>query len=474
MALLVRPTFKLNGKEERITNTYLYVIPGFNEDDSPVSVWQYYLGSDGLGYHSDKQSKARLILPGDYWFYLSKEELDSPVSKLKKADCMGAIKVENQREQEIILDPHFDLELHLDNFDENHFTPYCFDTNSLGVAMIKFDYELKSETEGDDFVADETCFTIKKDGREVFKGKFTPAEHGDSEFLKLGRHTFEWDGYDNNNKLDTTVFSEGGLSFEVLVKKAGKEAKKDFTFTVERGKATHTQIGQYYTIAGYSYSHPVPDKITKWIDLIIDRAAKRIEVFIAIDFQNERNLQATTYPTFNDLRNLAEDGINKYWSTVIRVGSDIYSVETNVKRRNSECIGVDLYLVTANRFGFSHNSGIIDASFKYLKGYYDANYQGNATARADDAFRETAAHEFGHSVLESFGGRKFSWRHKGTSSFTQRRLPLSPRYPTFGPIDLMFYHQRTGRPPNYYNRVIAVEDDVRRLIALYSIEFDKD
>lgn len=474
MALLVRPTFKVNGKEEKIKNMYLYVIANFREDGTPLRVWQYYLGDDGVGYHSDKQNKGRLMFANTYWFYLSKEKLKSPTSKIKEDDCMGPIDVENKKEQEVILDPQFELELHLDNFDDNHFTPYCFDNNSLDKSMIKFEYELKSETEGDDFVADETCFTINKDGSEVFKGKFTKSEHEDSKFLKLGKHTFEWDGYDNSDKLDTTVFTEKGLSFEVLVKKAGKEVKKDFTFTVERGDTTHTRIGQYYNAAGYSYSGSVSNDTVEWIDLTIDRANKKIEVFIAIDFQNEKNLQSTTYPTFSDLKSLAETGIKKYWSRDVDINAVKYKVVTNIENRDTNCIDVDLYLNTDEDEDYSHNSGIIDASVVYNKGLFDKFRPRTARVDADNEYQFLAAHEFGHSVLELFGGKKFSWKHKGTTTFlTQNPLDKAPTYRLIGEIDLMYYFSN-GRPNTFYNRVIAAEEDVKRLMALYSVEFDED
>lgn len=470
MALLVRPTFKENGKKEKLKNKYLYVVTDFSSDDRPAGTWLWYIGEDGCGYHSRKQGKARLIYPGKYWFYLSSEEVKSPMSTIKKEKCLGPIVVEKKKEQEIVLKPHFDIELITDDFDENKLTPYSFDNNRLADSKVEFVYELKSDTEGSNFKADEICFRIIKDGEELFKQEYTGEKDETSELLRPGKHRFEWDGYDNNGILDTTNFKEEGLVFEVLVKKGGEEKKKDFKICVERGDTIHSKIGKYFKMAGYTYSGSVPNETVDWIDLIINKARHKIEILVAIDFQNERNIEPTDSPNFDDLVIMSIEAIKRYWTRSIEIDGLFYRVETKVIRRDFDCVDVDLYVKKSSRFGRSHNTGIIDASFKYLKGYF-AERGGKQSADKD--FLETAAHEFGHYILEMFGGRKFSWKHKGTSSLGQRVLDDSPSYPMAGEIDLMYYY-KGSRPWDFFTRLLVAEDDVKRMLALYSVDFDED
>lgn len=82
-----------------------------------------------------------------------------------------------------------------------------------------------------------------------------------------------------------------------------------------------------------------------------------------------------------------------------------------VNNRKNRSIDVDLNIETGNKYARSHNSGIIDATFTYNKGFYRG-----MNASADRDFMLVAAHEFGHSVLDCFGGSNLSWSHKGSTN----------------------------------------------------------
>ncbi|ARU57126.1 hypothetical protein OLMES_3083 [Oleiphilus messinensis] len=94
---------------------------------------------------------------------------------------------------------------------------------------------------------------------------------------------------------------------------------------------------------------------------------------------------------------------------------------------------------------------------------------------ANIAFSETAAHEIGHEILSAYGGDKYSYSHKGSSSILTQKTKTSANggvtYPSQGGIDLMKYYNGR-RPYNFYSRVFASEQDVKSLIWLASVRFD--
>lgn len=134
--------------------------------------------------------------------------------------------------------------------------------------------------------------------------------------------------------------------------------------------------------------------------------------------------------------------------------------------RSSDSIPLDVFIETDADYARSHNSGVIDGSMFYNQGFF-----GGANAAADQDFEGTAAHEFGHSVLQAAGGISLSWTHKGSTTLAQTTSSRATTHPTTGEIDLMQYY--TDREPaDFYARVIAAEIDVKRAIGNASIDFD--
>ena len=200
---------------------------------------------------------------------------------------------------------------------------------------------------------------------------------------------------------------------------------------------------------------------SKWATSRVNLKSKVINIDIYIDFQ--RNSLSTA--DYTRLKNLAIKGIEQYWSRKINLSGQQFSVIVNVQHRRTESIDVDLYIETSSSYARSHNSGIIDASFKYNQGFYKG-----FPGQADKDFMLVSAHEFGHSVLEFFGGTGLSWRHKGsTTLLTQSTKSSTPGYPSKGEIDLMRYYDssKNKKPVSsamIYSRTIADEIDVKRLI----------
>lgn len=209
---------------------------------------------------------------------------------------------------------------------------------------------------------------------------------------------------------------------------------------------------------------------SKWATSRVNLKSRIITIDVYIDFQ-QNSLSIADYTR---LKNLAIKGIERYWSRRINLSGHPFNVIVNVHHRRSDSIDVDLYIETSSSYARSHNSGIIDASFKYNQGFYRGS-----PSQADRDFMLVSAHEFGHSVLEFFGGTGLSWRHKdSTTLLTQSTKTSTPGYPSKGEIDLMRYYDssKNTKPVSsgaIYSRTIADEIDVKRLIWLSQITIFK-
>ncbi|MFT7561198.1 MAG: hypothetical protein ACI93R_003123 [Flavobacteriales bacterium] len=174
---------------------------------------------------------------------------------------------------------------------------------------------------------------------------------------------------------------------------------------------------------------------------------------------------------FVRLKHLAIMGIGEFWSRRVDVAGQSFSVFVDIQSRaNNDAIDVNIIVNDKVQYGRSHNSGIIDAAFIYNKGRFQSQ-----PGRADKDFKLVSAHEFGHSVLDYFGGTKESWGHKGsTKVLLQSVKSTTAGFPNNGPIDLMMYYDTDK---NYipfsaeYSRTIAAEIDVKRLIWLSNLTF---
>jgi hypothetical protein len=203
-----------------------------------------------------------------------------------------------------------------------------------------------------------------------------------------------------------------------------------------------------------------------WAKSKVDLGAKTVTVEVYMDFQ-QNSLNSADY---NKLKSLASAGIKTYWGRQINVGDDKFIVSVDVFHRVNNSIDVDLYVADSTDYKRSHNSGLIDASFVYNKGFYRGwNNQG------DTDFMMVAAHEFGHSVLEYFGGTGLSWTHKGsTNKIMQNVKSSTPGYPPSGEIDLMKYYDADKHAVSRSDRrmrTLAEEQDVKRLVWLSNITF---
>jgi cephalosporin-C deacetylase-like acetyl esterase len=111
--------------------------------------------------------------------------------------------------------------------------------------------------------------------------------------------------------------------------------------------------------------------------------------------------------------------------------------------------------------------------------YHNTGYWNNKGQphNADPQFEHTAAHEFGHLILNVYGAGSspdYSWSHKGTSTvISQSPLP-GTSYPATGEVDLMKYTENSQLPGtyrDYWDRSIAAGQNVKSLLWLVRVEF---
>lgn len=205
-----------------------------------------------------------------------------------------------------------------------------------------------------------------------------------------------------------------------------------------------------------------------WAISTINLSTRSVSVTVFLDFQ-QNSLSAADY---SKLKSLAIAGIGQCWSRQINFNGDLFRVDLKVLDRKANSIDIDLKIEDGIKYGRSHNSGLVDATFIYNKGMYKG-----MNADADKDFMLVSAHEFGHSVLEYFGGADLSWSHKGsTSKILQSVMPTTLGYPSSGEIDLMKYYDDTKNAlsyPDIYRRSIADEVDVKRLIWMSAVSVVK-
>ncbi len=248
-------------------------------------------------------------------------------------------------------------------------------------------------------------------------------------------------------------------------------------------------------------------KDEKWADVVIDRSKSRIDVTIRVDIDpnikvkglspnastvaaitSDSNYVAsdqilnTQTKTDQQLRDLAITGINKYWSrnysshTLIQpdvpIGGKVYEVFTQAIITDQKALPSTK--VTFNTNGDWGRSNSIPGfrNVIYNVGYieYDFGWNYDIEVDADDDFEKTFAHEVGHSIVWEIRNWQESLTHEGSS--TKGQDPNNNyNYPTSGELDLIKY-SGIKPPPDFFDRVVANEEDVRGLIWVSRLKED--
>jgi hypothetical protein len=298
---------------------------------------------------------------------------------------------------------------------------------------------------------------------EVFDGATLLFSDIDTSGLLSGGD-WQWDGYDRSDVLDTKVLKSQDLKVRLTARNTQKEQVKEFKLS---NKANEVD----------------------WVDAKVDRNAQTVEVTVRPSFSDGGisgdPIPGYTPKTFGQLEAMAKQGIEMYWT---RDGSRANGTNSSVKTAKGKFKVTVIAEVNAKpqarNFPLIEN---LDNSFGrstsllgFQKIYHNPGWghlNGYSGSDVDALLKHTAAHEFGHLVLNEYGKSSnpdYSWTHKGTSTeYTQKKLPGNP-YPTgtADELDLMKYYSTTPPLVAEIARSIAATEDVKGLLWLNRIYFN--
>ena len=335
--------------------------------------------------------------------------------------------------------------------------------------------ELKSGTSKNrelvDFVVENRMDAADSVKLEVLDGeKPVYTEANTAPFLHPGKHPWQWDGYDTAGILDTKILKSPNLKVRLTATGAGKQQVTEVKLTCSAEEV-------------------------KWVDARIDRNAKTVEVTLRPSFSEGGSTGSTPglVPTpFSTLLGWAKEGIELYWSRNgsrgggiaegIATSKGVYKVTVKAEV-NVEPKAGNFPLIDSLSADFGRSTSLAIAR----KVYHNAGYafdqlvkrQGltaaDAANYAQEEFKETSAHEFGHLILNEYGGGlipNYSWTHKETSTLMQNPKANHPT-PSTGEVDVMHYFSSyTQTSTNLQKRMAASEQDVKSLLWLARVEFN--
>lgn len=343
--------------------------------------------------------------------------------------------------------------------------------------------------------AQEVTLQIRDGEEEIYKKVITsPSE------VSKGQHFWSWDGFDKNGILDTARLT--------------KAKRLNYKISVKRKNNIFSET-QYFKI---SYSE------VNWVDVKINRPDKKIFVTLRVNLRDRgaeglkgfRIQQTSSFGTYTNieidpprdvpaailkkwghppitsrtrsyenLRDLALKGIEKYWSRHslnigknIKVNSETYQVFVEAIYDEKGMIAPKIIFFTNKKDSNLNRSRnwSLSRELYYKVGYIqreDNNWEYINESEAIVDFQKTAAHEIGHKLLEEYGDMWYSYKHKGTSTLvTQVPLENTP-YPIIGEIDLMKYSSDMYYPSDYYDRVILSEKDLKGLLWFTKMKIEK-
>jgi hypothetical protein len=375
-------------------------------------------------------------------------------------------------------------------------------------------------------------------------------------FWPAGTYIIEWDGFDNNEIYDSALMTnEEGFVASIIgqaeqmqkkytmedpfmfkntevnwvdVKIDKKTKRIDTTLRVDlrdggaKGLNCYTHTEDETMLNGESNPfNGIRTTVCDW-----DKIPKSVK-----DYNKKEPIKTRT-KTFEQLKDLVIDGLAHYWGRNSKRGKNVmlsgepYEVYVNAVDCSKNALNALPLVYNTNgdwmRSGnpggsYSDNNldddalgalpdlGVIQR-LSYNTGYikHDWNNDKNNGWRyytdidnggyydAISEFKETAAHEIGHELLQAYGSTVYSWQHKGSSFyFPQDTKPikgdettlekikhwdempesLGKYYPKNGEIDLMKYYNSTDKKGSFVsgpdqNRTIAAEKDVLGLIWL--------
>ncbi len=386
-----------------------------------------------------------------------------------------------------------------------HFIP-------LGIPSfngeIERDYfQFTYEIEDDD--ANELTLQIRDGSSVWYEEKITERDK-----ISQGEHIWKWDGFDNDGILDTARFINAkNLNLYITAKDSQGNIERSST----NFRATYDEV--------------------KWVDVKIDKNTKCIDINLRVNLKDggvigiecteqivapdpiiieecpwdkipKKDLISGKPPlktqtkSFEDLEKLATEGLNYHWgrnknhfiAKNVEINDELYEVFVNaINTQKNTMDDVSLVFNTNNSWMRSGNPGTVEDPISFVGNivsreavcynvgyiyeyYYRDNWDYQTSINEDKEFKETVAHEIGHTILKAYGGTFYSYGHKGSvNTVTQNQKSSAPKFPLEGEIDIMPYlkdNKYGGKhnQPNVYKRLVAAQKDVLSLLWLTKLE----
>lgn len=342
----------------------------------------------------------------------------------------------------VVPDPLFAVDLGLRRSgDDAFFTPIVEAEDKLRRSKIKLDVTIR-KLKGRATAEETVVRVLLPDGATLFE-----ESHTSGDLVTPGTHVWAWDGYSSGGVLDTAVLGPKGLTVEVRV--TAKPGKDAVARAVIHGK-----------------------HVFDWVDARVVEPSKRIALTLYL-MPYKRSWDDLSDDDFRTAMQIVQEGIAKHWSRTITIDGQPYEVQASAVFTANRGVAYTI-IGTTDPKARSCNLRLISSSFSV---WY---YYCKATDSRD--LRETAAHEFGHSVLGAvirgaapFGPYGFHWSltHKGSSNEVQGQNPNAPRYPDApAECDVMIYYLN-AEPEDAYDRCFGTSEDVKHLLAAAQVEIDE-
>ena len=283
-----------------------------------------------------------------------------------------------------------------------------------------------------------------------------------------GYYRLLWDGFDNNETFDSRRFDH-------------KPLQASLTATWPEGRKTLS----IFFAARY--------QVVPWLDVIISRPMKRIDVILRTRFKDGGSATASRHApdhtgrlkTFEELLSLALEGLRYHWSrnknhpvgkNVVLPDGNAYEVFVEAVNSSSQAIKTPKIVYQSNARSRRSRNWELSRLLFYNVGLLlrAGKWYEKSSIQADADFKQIAAHEIGHEILLAYGGHIYSKTHKGSSTLLTQRPLGNYLLPTTGEIDLMLYYVTQPVQPvpsDFHKRNIASQRDVRSLIWLAQIAY---
>ncbi|MCV6629056.1 MAG: hypothetical protein OIF50_04265, partial [Flavobacteriaceae bacterium] len=338
---------------------------------------------------------------------------------------------------------------------------------------------------------DEVVITAKGNGNP----STTDQQTSSSGNYPTGKYSIKWDGFDSDGIYDSSRFTNGELKARIIGKRKGKEKRaetKPFSFKyaqvpwVDCKINAHTKrIDVKLRVHLRDGGEQGTDKDCKTMGAARHAPIKTICPWDKIPEEVIKNTGKepikTRTKSFKQLKQLALDGVSKYWSRHkgnigkgVEIDGELYEFFVGAVYDEAGMVAPKIVFLTnfeESDFTRSHN-WVASRKLFYKVGYIlNGNWFYQLGAITYHNFIETSAHEIGHQLISELDGKYQSYTHKGTSHWSMiMQIPVEgTKYPIEGEIDLMKYAD-DYKPINYLERVVLSENECLGVLWLTKIE----